>query len=342
MKTARGPGNVTLVDVEEPSCGPSMVKVEVHHCGICGTDLHVLHDTFPNHPPVILGHEFAGIVVDVGSGVKRFRTGDRVVVLGSTAVTCGRCLACRTGDYMFCDVRRGMGHGVNGGLTRFVAVREDQLYPVPAGVELDEAAMAEPFASAVQAVTELGDARLGDVALVSGPGPIGIMCLKLLVGAGVRTIVAGPPADAARLAMASRLGAYAAVDVSTQSLDEVVRDASDGRGADVVFEAAGAAPSIDACLGSVRKQGRFVQVGICGGRTDVDFDRILYKQLTVQGSVGHSLRTWDRVMRILAQRTVRLDDLITHRFALSSWREAFDVCVRKEGMKVLLHPGETT
>src|ERR1700730_13095888 len=145
VKFAPGDGNVDLLDVEEPSCGPAQVKVEVAFCGLCGTDIHVLRDTFRNYPPVILGHEFAGTVAEVGSKVTGVARGEKVACLGATTVTCGQCMYCVSGNFIFCAKRRGMGHGVNGGFTRYVVMRPDQLYRVPVDLPLEEAALSEPF-----------------------------------------------------------------------------------------------------------------------------------------------------------------------------------------------------
>ena len=120
VKFAKGPGNVELQEVQEPACGSDQVKLEVLWCGLCGTDLHVYHDTFRNFPPVILGHEIAAVIVETGKNVQGFKAGERFSVLGASTVTCGRCVYCRHGEFMFCPSRRGMGHGVNGGFTRYV------------------------------------------------------------------------------------------------------------------------------------------------------------------------------------------------------------------------------
>src|SRR6516162_5801033 len=123
VKYAKGEGNVDVREVEEPLCGDDQVKLEIGFCGVCGTDLHVYHDTFRNYPPVILGHEFSGVVREVGREVKNVRAGDRVTVCPASAVVCGSCEYCRQGYYMFCPVRRGMGHGVNGSFTQYAVVR---------------------------------------------------------------------------------------------------------------------------------------------------------------------------------------------------------------------------
>ncbi len=280
VKYARGDGNVDIRDVEEPLCGENQVKIEVAFCGVCGTDLHVLHDTFRNYPPVILGHEFAGTVVEVGRGVTEVTPGDAVTVLGATAVTCGQCPYCRSGNFMFCPNRRGMGHGVNGAFTRYVVVRPDQVYRIPKGFALEEAALSEPFAAAVQAVTEVTQVRIGDTALISGPGPIGLLCLKLLVAEGVKTIVAGAAGDGARLESARSIGAAAIVNVGERSLVEAVREETGGTGVDVALECAGHPDSVRGCLEALRPMGRYTQVAICGREIQFPIDNIFYKQLT--------------------------------------------------------------
>src|ERR1700751_532121 len=278
VKYASGEGNVDIREVEEPRCGDDQVKLEIAYCGICGTDIHVLQDTFRNYPPVILGHEFSGTVVEVGSNVTGVKCGEKVACLGATAVTCGQCSYCIAGNFIFCSNRRGMGHGVNGGFARYVALRPDQLYRVPPDISLEEAALTEPFAAVVQAVTELTNVRIGDVALVSGPGPMGLLCVKLLVAEGVKTIVAGASGDDSRLEAALRYGAAAAINTSERSITDVIRELGDGRGVDVAFECAGHENSVRACLEALRPLGRYTQVGICGREIQFPIDQIFYKQ----------------------------------------------------------------
>jgi len=338
VKYARGDGNVDIRDVEEPLCGENQVKIEVAFCGVCGTDLHVMHDTYRNYPPVILGHEFAGTVAEVGRGVAQVTPGDAVTVLGATAVTCGQCPYCRSGYFIFCPNRRGMGHGVNGAFTRYVVVRPDQVYRIPQGFALEEAALSEPFAAAVQAVTEVTRVRIGDTALISGPGPIGLLCLKLLAAEGVKTIVAGAAVDSARLETARGIGAAAIVNVGERSLIDAVREETGGTGVDVALECAGHPDSVRGCLEALRPMGRYTQVAICGRDIQFPIDSVLFKQLTVSGSMCYTARTWDRMMKIFAEGKVRLNDLISAKLPLSEWRAGFSLCAEKKALKVLLYP----
>ena len=338
IKYAPGDGNVEVRDIEEPRCGENQVKIEVAFCGVCGTDLHVLRDTFRNYPPVILGHEFSGRVVETGSKVTGVTLGEAVTVLGATAVTCGQCAYCRSGRFMFCRNRRGMGHGVNGAFTRYVVVRPDQVFRIPEGFALDEAALSEPFAAAVQAVTEITQVRLGDTALISGPGPIGLLCLKLLVAEGVKTIVAGAAGDGARLECARSIGAACVVNIGERSLADAVREETGGTGVDVALECAGHPDSVRGCLEALRPMGRYTQIAISGREIQFPIDNIFYKQLTLSGSICYTARTWERMMKIFAQGRVRLGDIISARLPLSDWRKAFDLCVEKKALKVLLYP----
>jgi L-iditol 2-dehydrogenase len=338
VKYAPGEGNVGIMDVEEPKCGDNQVKLEIAYCGVCGTDLHVLHDTFRNYPPVILGHEFSGTVVEIGKDVVGVNLGERVTGLGATAVTCGHCQYCRSGYFIFCANRRGMGHGVNGAFARYVVMRPDQLFIIPPDFSMEEAAMSEPFAAAVQAVTEISNVRIGDIALISGPGPIGLLCLKLLAAEGIRTIVAGAPGDEDRLNAALKFGASAVVNVGKEKLQDAVMEYTKGVGVDVAFECAGVGPSVQGCLEALRPMGQHTQVAICGREIQFPIDRIFYKQLTMRGSICYTAKTWARMMSIYAGGRIRFDDMISTKLPISDWQQAFDLCVSKKALKVLMFP----
>jgi L-iditol 2-dehydrogenase len=338
VKYGPGDGNVEIRDVEEPSCDDHHLKLEIAFCGVCGTDIHVLHDTFRNYPPVILGHEFAGTVAEVGKHVAGIHVGDRGTGLGATAVTCGKCVYCLSGHFIFCANRRGMGHGVNGAFTRYVVIRPDQFYPVPEHLTMEEAALSEPFAAAVHAVIEISKVRIGDTAVVSGPGPMGLLCLKLLVAEGIKTIVVGIAGDEERLQAASDFGAFAIINVANQNFLETTRELTAGAGVDVAFECAGQEDSVRSCLKALRPIGRYTQVAICGRDIQFPMDEIFYKQLQVAGSVCYTAQTWQRIMRIFADRKVSLADLVSEKLPISEWRRAFELCANRRALKVLMYP----
>jgi L-iditol 2-dehydrogenase len=338
VKYQKGPGHVELRDMAEPKMVNNQVVIEIAHCGICGTDLHVYHDTFRNYPPVILGHEFSGRVVEVGSEVRDVKLGDTFSVLGATAVQCGRCEYCERGEFMFCANRRGMGHGVNGAFTKYAAVRPDQLFKIPDGVSMEFGALVEPLAVAVHVVEEIASFRLGDVVLLSGPGPIGLLCLKMLIAHGLKVIVAGTSEDDLRLEIARKYGAARTVVVDQENLAEVITSETDGQGVALAIETAGAEASVRNCMESLRPLGHYVQVGHFGRDLTLPWDLVAFRQLQISGSVGYTKETWRRTMQILGQQTLNLSDVITHRFPLSEWRQGFDLMEEKQAVKVLLSP----
>lgn len=338
VKYEKGEGHVDLMDMPEPEMQPNQVLMEVHCCGICGTDLHVYHDTFKNYPPVILGHEFSGTVIDKGAEVSNVRPGDTFSVLGATAVTCGECSYCRSGEFMFCKNRRGMGHGVNGAFTKYVAVRPDQLFAIPEGVGMEAAALVEPLAAAVHAVCDIARFKLGDVVLVSGPGPIGLLCVKLLLTQGVKTIVAGTSEDKLRLDLAREYGAARTIMVDREDLDRVIEEETQGLGVDLALECAGAEASVQNCLRVLRPLGHYVQVGHFGRDLLLPWDHVAFKQLQINGSVGYTRDTWTQTVRILAQGKLKVEDVITHRFSLDDWQQGFQLSEKKQAVKALLYP----
>jgi Threonine dehydrogenase and related Zn-dependent dehydrogenases len=340
VKTKPGVGNVELIDIPEPECTAGGVKIEIKWAGICGTDIHIYYDHFRNYPPAVLCHEFSGVVTEVGGQVSKVKVGDRVTVLGSTMVRCGTCEHCKNGEYIFCDTRRAMGHGGDGGFTRYVVVREDMVYKLADNVPLEVGALTEPFACAAHVTEDLTKINVGDIVFLSGPGPIGLLCLILLKAHGCRVIVTGTDQDAMRLDLARQLGADVIVNVSKEDPAAVVSHETGGQGADVVIECAGAEPSIATCLQVVKKLGKYIQVGIAGKKVSFDYDTIFYKQINIYGSNSHNYKTWARVMRLFAQGAVDLTPVITHKFPLSQWRQAFALCEAKTCGKVLLYYDE--
>lgn len=338
VKTKPGPGNLNLIDVKEPECDENHLKIEIKYAGICGTDIHVKEDTFKNYPPVILGHELSGVIVEKGKNIKKYKPGDFVTILGSTSVLCGDCEYCKSGYYVFCKERRGMGHGTNGGFCKYVVVREDMIYPIQKNFSLKIASLAEPLATAVQAVEELCTILSSDTILVSGPGPIGLLCLALLVNKGCKVIMTGTSSDHSRFLCAKKLGAYKTIDVVKENVDNIINSETEGRGADVIIECSGSFSAVNKGLQLVKKLGKYIQVGISGRKEEIDWDTILYKQLRVFGSIGHTHKSWEKVIRIFNNGEIDFSPIISHEFPLSEWEEAFDLVENKQGNKILLYP----
>lgn len=338
VKTRAGVGQVACLEWPEPDPGPGMVKIRVAATGICGTDLHIYRDEFPSRPPVVLGHEFSGEVVAVGPGVEHIRPGDRVMSELPVA-PCGRCRYCKTGRVNLCIDRRGLGWSADGSFAEYMVASEPMLHRVPDNLDDEEAALCEPLAVAVHGVTELTGVRACDVVYVSGPGPIGLLVAQVAKAEGAVVVLGGTTADQGRLAVGRELGIARVLNVEEEDPVALVREMTDGLGADVVFECSGAEPAAAQGLHALRKGGRYTQMGLFGRPVRLDLDQVVVKEVRMQGVYSSTWRAWDRALRLACQGRVRLRPLISHRFPLKEWRRAFELLWRREGLKVLLLPG---
>ena len=337
VKVQKGPGFLEYIDFPEPHAGPGEVKVQVKACGICGTDLHIWHDEFRNIPPVVLGHEFSGVITELGEGVKSISIGQKVV---SEVVfeTCGVCRACKTGYYNLCVTRRGLGWSANGAFAPYTVVEAKNIHPMPENLSFEEAALSEPLAVSVYAVSELTGVAAGELVLVSGPGPIGLLVAQIAMAEGGRVIITGTTADKERLSLAKELGVHAAVNIDDEDAIGLARKLGDGLGADVVFECSGAPAAARMGLDAVRKGGKFMQVGLFSHPIEVNFDLVATKELKVLGVFSSNWRGWNRGLKLAEQGKVRLRPLISHTFPLSNWLTAFEIAESKQGLKILLIP----
>lgn len=341
MKTGRGPDLVELREVPEPTPGPGEVLIQVRAAAICGSDLHIRRDEHPYWPPVVLGHEFAGIVRALGEGVSGYAPGDRVVSETSTG-SCGLCFLCRSGNRQICEDKRAPGIGRNGAFADLLVMPAALLHRVPDGLSMEEAALSEPTAIGVHAVLERARVGPGESVVITGPGPIGLLCLQVARAAGAGPIiVSGTPSDAAlRLPVARDLGADATVNIGEEPLVDRIMALTDGRGADVAIETSGAAAAIATLPYLVRRLGRICAVGVVG-RPEVPFpwDTAVFKGLEVQFSFSSRHTSWVTGLRLLAAAKVRVKPLLTMEVPLEQWRNAFEAQEQGKAIKALLVPG---
>ena len=337
MKVARGVGHVEARDIDEPTTPPGHVKLRVEAAGICGTDLHIYHDEFPTRPPVVMGHEVAGEVVELGAGVTRVAEGDRVTS-ETYFSTCGVCRFCRDGQPNLCPQRRSIGSAVHGGFTRYLVVPERNLHPLPDNVDFRAGALTEPLACVVHGALEMPMLSPGDLAVVAGPGAIGLLTLQVVKAAGARVVLLGTDADEGRLALARELGADYIVNVQRADPAELVMDLSGGVGADIVYECSGAGAAAQQLLTLVRRHGQYAQIGLFSGSVAWDLNQLCYKELRATGSNASVPSAWRRALRLMADGHVRTAPLISHEFALEDWRQAFDTFEARAGVKLLFRP----
>ncbi|MCX6577673.1 MAG: alcohol dehydrogenase catalytic domain-containing protein, partial [Candidatus Aminicenantes bacterium] len=265
VKTAKGKGLIELKEVPIPEIAAHEVLIEVKAAGICGTDLHIYHDEFPYWPPVILGHEFAGVIARVGKDVLGWKPGDRVVGEPHT-MACGKCWLCLTGNRQLCPSKRSPGWGIDGCFARYMRYPEPVLlHRIPDELTFEEAALVEPAANVVHDVLERGQVEPADAVAVIGPGPIGLIAAMAAKAASAsKVFLLGTNADEEFRLSAAR--AMPAVDFvwNIQKEDVVSRimDLTAGRGADLVIEASGAEAGIGLGLELVRKMGRLSAIGL--------------------------------------------------------------------------------
>jgi L-iditol 2-dehydrogenase len=337
MKVARGVGNVELRQIDEPEPGPGQALIEVRAAGICGTDLHIYHDEFRTRPPVVMGHEVAGVVAALGADVAGIQIGERVTT-ETYFSTCGACRLCRAGRPNLCADRMSIGSAVNGGFTRYVVVPARNLHRLPADVDDVAGALTEPLACVVHGVLEQAQPLPGDLVVVAGPGAIGLLTLQAVRAAGARVVVLGTGQDERRLELARTLGAEQALNVERDDPAALIGELTDGRGADVVYECSGAGPAAQQLLQLVRRAGRYAQIGLFGKPVAWDLDQICYKELTVTGSNASTPTAWPRALALLAAGQVQTRPLVSDIFGLREWRQAFDDFEQKRGIKLVLQP----
>jgi L-iditol 2-dehydrogenase len=289
------------------------------------------------NPPMIVGHEFSGVVVACGEGVEEWEKGARVTAEPS-AIVCGKCRYCRTGAYNMCSDRLVTGYWVNGGFAEYVVVGAHRLHRLPDSISFDEGALTEPLACCVHGVHELTGIGAGDLVAVSGPGAIGLICAQLAKAEGAQVMVIGTGADRERLATAKALGMDHCIDLEEQDPIEFARELTEGDGADIVLECSGAGPAAAMGLELVRRQGKYTQIGLFGKPVTLDFERIAYKEIKVTGSLGQRWTAWKRAIRLMAQGKVNLKGVSSDKFPLAQWQEAFDRFEAKKGLKILLDP----
>ncbi|HEY4633376.1 MAG TPA: L-threonine 3-dehydrogenase [Candidatus Limnocylindrales bacterium] len=334
VKSAAGPG-LELRDVATPTIGINDVLVRVRKTGICGTDLHIESwDPWAAKaitPPLVVGHEFVGEIVEVGSNVADFRPGD--LVSGEGHVVCGRCRHCLAGRRHLCAHTIGLGVGRDGAFAEFVALPMTNIWHHWPGIDEEVAAIFDPFGNAVH--TALAFPVLGEDVLVSGAGPIGLMATAVARHAGARHVVVSEP-NAFRRELAIRMGATMAIDPRERALTDVFGQLDMVEGFDVVMEMSGNATAIRAAIGAMAHGGGIAMLGLPTEEISLDVNEIVFKMLTVRGIYGREMyETWYK-MTVMLQSGLDITPAITHRFGYRDFEAAFAAARSGESGKVIM------
>ena len=328
-------------DVPDPKPGADEVLIKVKACGICGSDIHGMDgSTGRRQPPIIMGHEAAGIIMKGGSDVSDWAPGDRVTF--DSTVSCGRCHFCSEGRMNLCDNRRILGVSCdefrqNGAFAEYVVVPQRILYRLPEPIRFEQAALVEGLSIALHAVNRTA-LKPGDTAVVVGTGMIGLLVIQALHASGCRRIFA-VDLNPSRLELACKLGAADGLRVGQVDVVEEVRKRTDGRGADIAMEVVGISQTIETAVASLRKGGQLTLVGNLSPKIELPLQAVVMRELTLSGSCASS-GEYPACLDLMAKGTVNVDPLISAVVPLAEGDRWFQSLYRGEAdlLKVILQP----
>jgi len=349
VKYGLGKGETEIREVPVPEVGENDMLIEVKAAGICGSDIAYDNGDHPEHlnVPVILGHEFAGIVAKTGANVKDWKVGDRIVS-DNTGYVCGKCHACATGQYLQCEHRLGLGYGADGGFTDYVKITGDllqknanSLFKIPDNVSFQEAAIMDPICNAYKAVVQESSILPGEDIAVFGVGPLGLFSIQIARLMGCANIIAiGLEADEERFKAARKYGATHIIMSDKQNLPEEIDRITGGEKVATVIDAAGVNIVLKQAIDILRKGGEIIKIGYDKRPYNFSLDEILNKGITIKGHFGYNYESWKNVMRLLEIGKVDLKGMISHYILLEDWQKGFDLLRRQKANKIIFTKDE--
>jgi threonine 3-dehydrogenase len=335
VKKENKPG-LWLEDVPKPEVGINDVLIRVDRTGICGTDLHIYkwdawaQKTIP--VPMVVGHEFVGEIVEVGTNVTDFFPGEIVSAEGH--VVCGRCRNCLAGRRHLCKDTKGIGVNRPGAFAEFISVPMTNVWHHRADVDLDVASIFDPYGNAVH--TALSFPLLGEDVLITGAGPIGIMAVAICKHAGARHIVITDVNDY-RLDLAKKMGATVALNVKTGNLPDVQKQLGMKEGFDVGLEMSGNPAAFNSMIDNMCHGGKIAMLGIPSEQIAIDWNKVVFNMLTIKGIYGREMyETW-YMMSVMLENGLNLRPVITHRFHYAEFEKGFQAMLAGQCGKVILH-----
>ncbi len=341
VKYGKGKGLVEIREVPEPKIKKDdEVLIEVKAVSVCGSDLHIYHDSHPYWPPVVLGHEFSGVIVEVGKDVKGWKAGDRIVTETRTG-SCGVCYTCQSGFPQACEQKRPYGIGINGAYTKYVVGPARLLHHLPDNISFEAAAVIEPIAVCITSIVERSQLKAGESVVITGPGPIGLISLAIARGAGARMVgVTGRSSDEGiRFEKARELGADFTINVDKEDPVQKVLQLTNGLGMDILIETSGGGKAIFQAFEMVRRYGRICAIGISGREeVPIPYDRGIFKALRYDFCFSSSWTAWEKAIGMISKGLLPAEKLITHKLPLEKWEEAFHLLENLQAAKVILIP----
>ena len=326
---------IWMTDSPKPEVGPNDLLIKIKKTAICGTDIHIYNwdewsqKTIP--VPMVVGHEYAGVVVGMGSEVKGFSEGDRVS--GEGHITCGHCRNCRGGRTHLCRNTIGVGVDRTGSFAEYLVIPAYNAFKLPDEISDDLAAVFDPFGNAVH--TALSFDLVGEDVLITGAGPIGIMAAAVAKHVGARHVVI-TDINEYRLDLAMKMGATRAVNVAKDNLKDVMNELGMTEGFDVGMEMSGVPVAFTDMLENMNNGGKIAMLGIPGQDMAIDWSQVIFKGLTIKGIYGREMfETWYK-MASLIQSGLDLSPIITHHFPIDEFQQGFDAMLSGNSGKVIL------
>ena len=349
VKYGYGRHETELRDIPVPQIGDEDVLMEVKAAGVCGSDIAFDDGGHENllNPPVVLGHEFAGIVADKGKNVTDWEIGARVVS-DNTGRVCGKCHACGVANYLVCPSRLGIGYGMDGGFTKYVRIPGDvlkvfpnSLMEIPESMSFEEAAILDPCCNAYMAIVQEARLMAGEYMAVFGVGALGQFSIQIARAAGAAKIIAiGLSADEERFHLACANGATDIVRADREDVLQTVLRITRGQGVALVVDCAGVAAALRQAIDIVRTGGQIVKIGYDEKPLGFSLDPVLDKSVSIKGHFGYTWVSWKNVMNLAEAGRIDLNAMISHRMGIRDFRAAFDLVRRKESIKIILYPEE--
>lgn len=326
---------IWLTDISEPAFGPNDVLIKISKTAICGTDLHIYNwDKWASQVvpvPITIGHEFVGTVVDMGSEVTGFNIGDRVS--GEGHLTCGYCRNCRAGKRHLCRNTKGIGYHCTGAFAEYLALPAFNAFKIPDKIVDDLGAILDPLGNAAHAALSFD--LVGEDVLVTGAGPVGLMAAKIAMHVGARNVIITDINDY-RLNIAKQLGITQTINVNQTPIEEVMQALNIREGFDVGFEMSGNETAFRDMLRTMNHGGRIALMGIPPNDISIDWNQVIFKGLILKGIYGREMfETWYKMVKML-ETGLDISAVITHRFKVAEFQQAFDTIVSGESGKIIL------
>ena len=340
VRTSLEPEQMFLQDVPIPAISQDQALIRVKAVGVCGTDAHIWSGDVRTKTPVIIGHEFSGVVEKIGSQVSGVCVGDRIVSRLNINI-CGRCRNCLTGNMQMCESRTSPGFWVDGAYAEYIAINAGQLIPLPDSVPFEDAAVVEPMAIVAHALLQRATVEPEDVVTIYGPGPVGLIAMQMAKVAGAAKVyMVGTDVDEPqRLPLAVKLGADAVFNAQRCNVEEEIRKLHDGRGVDLVVEASGSPAAINSGIHLLRRHGRMCVIGLPTKREImVEWLTATEKSLALITTYSSSPWAWNTVVSMLGRGAIDGRSLVSHIIPMAEYKQAFAEIAKGNVVKCVLLP----